>query len=100
MKKFLGFLLMIIGGYIAISLFVQIPSTIEKFKDTSKIEAENPQSYIIGVIIAGVLLLVISMSAIYFGFQTLKKANREAAIKKAETAILMKEQHARSVKKK
>ena len=77
MKKILGFLLLAIGGYFAISLFLKIPSTIEKLKDTSKIEAENPDSYLVGIVIGGVLILIVSMMAIYAGFKILKKANVE-----------------------
>lgn len=87
MKKILGFLLLGVGGFIAISLFVKIPSTIEKFKDTSKIEAEDPDSYLIGIVIGGVLLLVIGMTAIYFGFQMLKKSYAEVKIPQKEEII-------------
>ncbi|WP_298516601.1 hypothetical protein [uncultured Kordia sp.] len=91
MKKILGFLLLIIGGFITIALFSKIPSTIEKLKDTSKIEAEDPNSYIIGVIIAGVLLLIIAMAALYFGFQMLKRVKQKAAIEKAAKAAAAKQ---------
>jgi hypothetical protein len=84
MKKILSFLLLGIGGFIAISLFIKIPSTIEKFKDTSKIEAEDPEGYLIGIVIGGVLLLIIAMTAIYFGFQMLKKAYAEDQIPEKE----------------
>ncbi|AXG71667.1 hypothetical protein KORDIASMS9_03924 [Kordia sp. SMS9] len=84
MKKGLGFILLSIGGFIAITLFTQIPSTIEKLKDTSKIEAEEPQSFIIGVVIAGILLLIIAMTSLYFGFQMLKRASADSKVRKKE----------------
>lgn len=84
MKKVFGFILVLIGGFIAITLFTYIPSTIEKFKDTSKIETENPEAYIIGVVIGGVLLLIIAMTSLYFGFQMLKRANVAAKIPEKE----------------
>ncbi|MGH1384593.1 hypothetical protein [Kordia sp.] len=87
MKKILGFLLLAVGGFIAISLFEQIPPTIEKFKDTSKIEAKDPDNYLLGIVIAGVLLLIISMTAIYFGFQMLKKAYAEVKIPQKDETI-------------
>ncbi|MCH2193227.1 hypothetical protein [Kordia sp.] len=87
MKKILGFLLLIIGAYIAVTLFIKVPSTIEKLKDTSKIEAEDPNGYLLGIFIGGVLLLIIGMMAIYFGVQLIKKAKIEAAQAKANKVV-------------
>jgi len=87
MKKILGFLLLIIGAYIAVTLFIKVPSTIEKLKDTSKIEAEDPNGYLLGIVIGGVLLLIIGMMAIYFGVQLIKKAKIEAAQAKANKVV-------------
>ncbi|MFK7750442.1 MAG: hypothetical protein AB8B65_18775 [Kordia sp.] len=80
-------MLLIIGGFVAIALFMRVPETIEKFKDTSKIEAENPNAYLIGIVIAGVILLTIAIVAIYYGVQMFTRANKEVKNLPKEKAV-------------
>jgi len=78
MKKILGFILLSIGGYMLISLVMQLLGVVEDVKETVKAEVEDPESFALGNTIGMILIILISLASIFFGYILLKKANQEA----------------------
>jgi hypothetical protein len=77
MKKIFGYTLLVIGGFIGLSLVIQLPQAIEDLTDKSKIEASDPDSFIVGVIIGGFIVCVITFSMLWFGFKLIQKPDTE-----------------------
>jgi len=77
MKKTLGYILLGLGGFIGISLIIQLPEAIDDLTAKANTEATDPEGYIVGVIIGGIIFCVIIFSMLWFGLKLIKKAKSE-----------------------
>lgn len=77
MKKVFGYIFLVIGGFLGISLVMQLPKNIEKFKATSKTFEGNDSAYIAGAITGMVIIVLVAFFLIRLGLKWIKKSNEE-----------------------
>jgi hypothetical protein len=78
MKKIFGFILLSIGGYMLISLIMEFFGVAEEVKEATKAQVGDPEGFDTGIIIGRILLSLIALIILFFGFRLMKKANEEA----------------------
>ncbi|WP_420573243.1 hypothetical protein [Kordia sp.] len=78
MKKIIGYILLAIGGFIALTLLTQLPKTIKALSNTSETySGGNETAYIAGAITAFVMMLIVAFLGIFFGLRLLKKDRKQ-----------------------
>ncbi|MEM6721688.1 MAG: hypothetical protein AAF611_20335 [Bacteroidota bacterium] len=82
MKKILGFLLFFVGGYLILSMILKLFGVAEEVKEKTQAEIDDPESFALGVTIGTILLTIVALVAIFFGYKLLKSASKEDAQKK------------------
>lgn len=74
MKKIFGYIFLVIGGFLGISLVMQLPKNIEKFMVISKTYEGNDSAYMAGAITGLVIMVLVAFFLIRLGLKWIKKA--------------------------
>lgn len=81
MKKIVGYILVVVGGFIGLSLVMQLPEIIEdlipKTAPKSATEAAYSEGYIVGIFIGGIILFVVTIAMLWFGLKLIKDTELE-----------------------
>ena len=80
MKKILGYLFFVIGGFLSLSILVQIPTIFEDFSNTTSKHMAYSFGVVAGKLIAMCITIAIIILLIWLGRKLTKKTIRPAEL--------------------
>jgi len=74
MKKIFGYILLAIGGFVSLSLLIQLPKTIKGLSNVPETySGGNESAYVAGAITALVVMFIVAFLCMFFGLRLLKR---------------------------
>ncbi len=85
LKKVLGVIFILIGGFLSLGLLAQIPMTILRIKKVNSTSNDYGSGYIVGTIVGAILMALVAFFLFKFGFKWVSNKTKPKKIESIDS---------------